>query len=81
MSIKEVQKLIRKLPEVELDEKDIQSVCLQILYDIDGDTAQHHRAKIEALRLLADITLKKKSDEEGEFGDAAVLKILAGGKK
>ena len=67
MSMKEVKKLIKKLPDVELDEKDIQSVCLQILYEINGDTAAHSRVKIEALRLLADITLKKKSEEVKEY--------------
>jgi len=81
MGMKSVQKLISKLPDVELDEKDIQAALLAVLYDIEGDTAQHARARIEALRLLADITLKKKTDAEDDFGEAAVLKILAGGKK
>ena len=81
MSISDAQKLIKKLKDVKIDEQDITNLCLDILYDIQGDTAQHAKARIEALRLLSDITIKKKNEAESDFGDEAILKVLSGGKK
>jgi hypothetical protein len=78
MSIKKAKNLIDKLDEVKLNKGDLTKLALEILYDIDGETAQHHRAKIEALRLLSEFVIEKKQ-EEG-FGDEAILRVLAGGK-
>lgn len=80
MSLEKAKQLIDKLNEVDIDEKDLKTLALQILYDIEGNTAQHAKAKIEALRLLTDITIKKKKEEEDQFGNDAILKVLAGGK-
>lgn len=73
--------ILKKLPDVDIDETDIKGLLLATLYDISGDSAGHARAKIEALRLLADITIKKTAAVETNMGDDAILRVLSGGKK
>lgn len=80
MSIEKAKELMKKMPEVELDKDDLKRLALDILYEIDGKSAQHARAKIEALRLLSEFVIDKKKTED-DFGDAQILELLAGGKK
>ena len=54
---KKLDKLIDKLEAPKVDADDLKALCLATISDIDNDSAQHTRAKIEALKLLKEIKL------------------------
>jgi len=76
--IKKARLLAKKLPNADLDETDLKSLCLSIMLDIEGDSAQHHKARIEALRLLTDFY--KEEEESKDIETDRVLQLLSGGK-
>ena len=78
MSVRDAKQLMGKLDEVKLDKNDLKRFALDILTEIEGTSAQHARAKIEALRLLSEFVIEKK--QEDEFGDESILRVLSGGK-
>lgn len=80
MSVEKAKELMKKMPEVQIDKDDLKRLALDILYEIDGKSAQHARAKIEALRLLSEFVIDKKKDDD-DFGEAQILHLLSGGKK
>ena len=73
---KKLKKLLDKLDAPCLDENDLKSLCLAVISDIDGDSAHHARAKIEALRLLKDVVVKKEAGEPTSNND--ILALLSG---
>lgn len=78
---KKLKKLLDKLDAPSLDEDDLKSLCLAVISDIDGDSAYHARAKIEALRLLKDVVVKEKSAETSMGNDSIMALLNGAGKK
>jgi len=76
---RKLKKLLSKLDAPTVDEQDLKSLCLAVISDIDGDTANHDRVRIEALRLLKDIVVKEKTVTE-DMGNNNILSILNGKK-
>jgi len=73
-----MKQLIAELDEVDINKNDLQSLALSIMYEIEGNSAQHARAKIEALKLLSELM----ADEQGktDMSEDDVLRVLQGGK-
>jgi len=76
---KKLKNLLAKLDAPSLDENDLKSLCLAVISDIDGDSAHHARAKIEALRLLKDVVIKKEVADTTSNTD--ILALLGGTSK
>jgi hypothetical protein len=72
---KKLKKLLAKLDAPTIDEDDLKSLCLAIISDIDGDTANHARVKIEALRLLKDVVVKE-TKANTDMGNSDIMSIL-----
>lgn len=70
-----LKKLINKLPDLDVSEADIKALTLKVLEDIEGDSAAHIKAKLEALRLLHDI-VKKENEGQGDISNNAILAVL-----
>ena len=77
---KKLKKLLSKIDAPTIDEHDLKSLCLAVISDIDGDTANHDRVRIEALRLLKDIVVKEKAVTE-DMGNNSILSILNNKRK
>lgn len=66
--------LIDKLDAPEVDADDLKALCLATISDIDNDSAQHTRAKIEALKLLKEIVMD--ANKENDLSEIGILSIL-----
>ena len=72
---KKLDKLIDKLEAPKVDADDLKALCLATISDIDNDSAQHTRAKIEALKLLKEIVMDANKDNDlSEIGILSILK-------
>ena len=75
-----LKKLIGKLPDLDVNETDIKALTLKVLEDIEGDSASHIKAKLEALRLLHDI-VRKENEGQGDMSNQAILAVLMNTKE
>ena len=72
---KRLKKLLDQLSGPEIDESDLKSMALAIISDIEGTSAYHARARIEALRLLKDIVVKDKV-QSADLSNGDILSLL-----
>jgi len=75
-----LSKLISKLPDLDITEKDIKGMLLSLILDVDGDTPQHAKVKVDAIKLLSDIVKEENKSTEENFDNITILKVLTGGK-
>lgn len=72
---KKLNSLIDLLEAPKVDADDLKALCLATISDIDNDSAQHTRAKIEALKLLKEIVMDANKDNDlSEIGILSILK-------
>ena len=77
---KKLKRLLEKLEGPSLDEDDLKSMALAIISDIEGTSAYHAKARIEALRLLKDIVVKDKVSN-GDMSNDSIMALLGGKSK
>jgi len=77
---KSLSKMIKDLPDADINELDLKTLILTVVEDIDGDSAQHFKVKIEALRLLHDIIKKDNVGQDGNMSEDNILHLLNGTK-
>lgn len=77
---KKLKKLLEKLEGPSLDEDDLKSMALAIISDIEGTSAYHAKARIEALRLLKDIVIKEKA-KDSDMNNDSIMALLGGKSK
>lgn len=72
---KKLNSLIDQLDAPKVDADDLKALCLATISDIDNDSAQHTRAKIEALKLLKELVVDANRDNDlSEIGILSILK-------
>lgn len=71
---KKLNSLIDQLEAPKVDADDLKALCLATISDIDNDSAQHTRAKIEALKLLKEIVMD--ANKENDLSEIGILSIL-----
>jgi len=81
MSKNKLEKLLKQLPDLDVDAQDLKAMAIQFIMDQEDDEVEEKRGtrsrlKLEALRLLHDIV----KAEGGTDLDGAILAVIAGNK-
>ena len=73
---KKLRTLLSQLDGPSIDEDDLKQLCLCVITEIDGDTPLHHKAKLDAIRLLKELVVKEKVSEG--ISNDNILSLLGG---
>lgn len=76
---KKMRRLLNQLEAPSLDSNDLKNLALACIADLESDSANSVKVKLEAIRLIKDIMTdddKKKASQSSELGADDIMSIL-----